>query len=56
MAIPHRLGEALRKADGRDIRQKRIEMTARIIDGKIIAADLRGRVADEVARVSAIIG
>ncbi len=26
-------------------------MTARIIDGKIIAAELRGRVADEVARV-----
>ena len=26
-------------------------MTARIIDGKIIAADLRARVADEVARV-----
>src|SRR6187549_3326256 len=29
----------------------RTEMTARIIDGKIIAADLRARVADEVARV-----
>ena len=26
-------------------------MTAKIIDGKIIAADLRARVADEVARV-----
>src|SRR5258706_7249941 len=26
-------------------------MTARIIDGKVIAAELRGRVADEVARV-----
>ena len=26
-------------------------MTARIIDGKVIAADLRGRVADEVARI-----
>src|SRR6185437_9293409 len=26
-------------------------MTARIIDGKVIAADLRARVADEVARV-----
>jgi methylenetetrahydrofolate dehydrogenase (NADP+) / methenyltetrahydrofolate cyclohydrolase len=26
-------------------------MTARIIDGKVIAADLRGRVADEVARL-----
>src|SRR5260370_28069526 len=26
-------------------------MTARIIDGKAIAAELRGRVADEVARV-----
>ena len=28
-------------------------MTARIIDGKIIAAELRARVADEVARVQA---
>src|SRR3984957_6906442 len=28
-----------------------IEMTARIIDGKIIAAELRARVAEEVARV-----
>ena len=26
-------------------------MTARIIDGKVIAAELRARVADEVARV-----
>jgi methylenetetrahydrofolate dehydrogenase (NADP+) / methenyltetrahydrofolate cyclohydrolase len=26
-------------------------MTARIIDGKLIAAELRARVADEVARV-----
>src|SRR3984893_17754137 len=26
-------------------------MTARIIDGKVIASELRGRVADEVARV-----
>ena len=26
-------------------------MTARIIDGKVIAAELRGRVAAEVARV-----
>ena len=31
--------------------RRRIEMTARIIDGKIIAAELRARVADEVARV-----
>src|SRR5204863_4033613 len=30
---------------------RRIERTARIIDGKAIAADLRARVADEVARV-----
>ena len=28
-------------------------MTARIIDGKVIAAELRARVADEVARVQA---
>ena len=27
-------------------------MTARIIDGKIIASELRARVADEVARVT----
>ena len=26
-------------------------MTARIIDGKVIAAELRARIADEVARV-----
>src|SRR6478609_7366135 len=32
-------------------RGQRIEMTARIIDGKVIAAELRGRVADEVARI-----
>ncbi|KAH2816400.1 hypothetical protein KXV85_004359, partial [Aspergillus fumigatus] len=31
--------------------KRRIEMTARIIDGKAIAADLRARVAEEVARV-----
>src|SRR5258707_375663 len=31
--------------------RQRIEMTARIIDGKVIAAELRARVADEVARV-----
>src|SRR5262249_30992274 len=29
----------------------RIEMTARIIDGKVIASELRARVAEEVARV-----
>src|SRR6187402_1051880 len=27
------------------------DMTAKIIDGKVIAAELRGRVADEVARI-----
>src|SRR3954467_8415679 len=32
-------------------RRRRIEMTARIIDGKVIAAELRARVAEEVARV-----
>src|SRR3954453_23251811 len=32
-------------------RRRRIEMTARIIDGKVIAAELRVRVANEVARV-----
>ncbi len=31
--------------------KRRIEMTARIIDGKVIAAELRARVAEEVARV-----
>src|ERR1700749_4097707 len=30
---------------------RRIEMTAGIIDGKVIASELRARVADEVARV-----
>ena len=47
------LGEALRKltAAKSDELKKRTEMTARIIDGKVIAAELRARVADEVARV-----
>ena len=31
-------------------------MTARIIDGKVIAAELRARVAGEVARVKRDIG
>src|ERR1700745_4303791 len=32
-------------------RTKGTDMTAKIIDGKVIAAELRARVADEVARV-----
>ena len=50
---PARLGEALRKLDiGEPNRQtKGTDMTAQIIDGKVIAAELRARVADEVARV-----
>ena len=50
---PKTLGDALAKltAASRIDHRRRIEMTARIIDGKIIAAELRGRVADEVARV-----
>jgi methylenetetrahydrofolate dehydrogenase (NADP+) / methenyltetrahydrofolate cyclohydrolase len=52
---PRQLGEALRqlttaKPDQQANKQGN-EMTARIIDGKIIAAELRARVADEVARV-----
>ncbi len=42
------------KVDGGEagrIDRQRIEMTARIIDGKIIASELRAAVADEVARV-----
>ena len=39
----------LRVADRRQ--KQRIEMTARIIDGKVIASELRARVAGEVARV-----
>ena len=49
---PARLGEALRSLTAKRINQGTgIEMTARIIDGKRIAAELRARVADEVARV-----
>ena len=48
---PKILGEMLRKATAAKQRRRRIEMTARIIDGKIIAAELRARVAEEVAKV-----
>ena len=50
---PKILGETLREGDqpAQARKRRRIEMTARIIDGKIIAAELRARVAEEVARV-----
>ncbi len=50
---PRQLGDILKKLDrGRaEPRGKGLDMTARIIDGKAIAAELRARVAAEVARV-----
>src|SRR6478752_5900877 len=50
MAIPNDLARRFERP-WQPGKNRRIEMTARIIDGKVIAAELRARVAEEVARV-----
>src|ERR1700730_2695199 len=51
MAIPRFWAKGSERPPRPSRRRQRIEMTARTIDGKVIAAELRARVAVEVARV-----
>src|SRR3981189_1925836 len=51
MAIPRFSAKRSERPPPPSRKRRRIEMTARIIDGKVIAAELRARAAEEVARV-----